>query len=153
MRNKKLHLFCHRLGRGKWVLKSNVTDMEARDKHRLPWQIEKEPSHTKLRGHRDTCYPLVGRKSTDGIQGKGWSATSHACQLASHLLVHSHRVRTTIFLWTWKPNQWDSIILVTMKYMWQLMIKTTKMIPSWKVLLHAIFPRRQLVPKLISESF
>lgn len=60
--------------------------------------------------------------------------------------------RAPVVLWTWNPNQRDYITLVTIKYMWQL-IRSTKIIPSWKVLLHVIFQNDRWMSKLISMSF
>lgn len=73
-----------------------------------------------------------------------------------HLLVctgYCPQDRTSVSLWTWNTNQGDRITLVAMKYMWQLMVKTTKNIPSWKVLWNAIFQDGRWILKLISAPF
>lgn len=95
---------------------------------------------------------------------KGGSALSHSYMSMNAIHYptyfpspHVHnaqcRGRAPVFLWTWNSNQWDCITLVTVKYMWLLMIKTTKIIPSWKVLLHAIFQDGGRMSTLISTSF
>lgn len=95
---------------------------------------------------------------------KGRSAISHSYRSIKSIhfpsyfsspSVHKaqHWGRKSVFLWTWNPNQWACITLLTVKYMWQLMIKTTKIIPSWQVLSHVIFQDGRWMPKLISASF
>ena len=132
------------------------------------WQTDhsKELLHTKVNGHRAVCYFLVDRDTLPANRKRKREEVISLTYITSvnsiHFLVYFqtpsvHKAqcwgRTPIFLCTWNSNQWACMILATMGCVWQLMIKTTKIIPSWKVLLHAVFQDGRWMPKMISASF